>query len=160
MGYCHKMAIWICCETDCVRRLCFIYHYNSVVFGTADSEFKSILKNRNSFIKIIFSLKNFTSFAFWTRFIHFVFSLTYFFVDCMYMGVAYKSGSSFPKGDGCNRCTCMDTGDISCDQHSCLPCKLRCIFFICRWEKTNVIRLLYQLFFLQTTILKIRRMLE
>ena len=103
----------------------YISYYNSVVFGTADSEFKSILKNRNSFIKIIFSLKNFTSFAFWTRFIHFVFSLTYFFVDCMYMGVAYKSGSSFPKGDGCNRCTCMDTGDISCDQHSCLPCKLR-----------------------------------
>ena len=168
MGYCHKMAIRICCETDCVRRLCFIYHYKSVVFGAADFEFKSILKFRNSFVKIIISLKNFTSFAFWTRIIHFFFSLTYFFVDCMYMGVAYKSGSSFPKGDGCNRCTCMDTGDISCDQHSCLPCKLRNNFLIYKYvdieRKQNVIVLLYiflhQLFLLQTTILKIRRMLE
>ena len=120
----------------------------------------SFLSTETVLWRSYFLFQNFISFDLWTRFIHFVFNLTYFFVDCMYMGVAYKSGSSFPKGDGCNRCTCMDTGDISCDQHSCLPCKLRYIFFICRWEKTNVIRLLYQLFFLQTTILKLRRMLE
>lgn len=49
----------------------------------------------------------------------------FLFLDCIYNGQTYKAGAVFPKGDNCNRCTCMVTGTAFCTKDSCAPSKTK-----------------------------------
>ena len=40
-------------------------------------------------------------------------------VTCTYDGATYVPGDSFPATDGCNTCTCMDSGDVACTLMLC-----------------------------------------
>jgi pacifastin inhibitor LCMII len=33
---------------------------------------------------------------------------------CTYGGKTYPVGASYPAGDGCNECRCLDTGESAC----------------------------------------------
>ena len=38
---------------------------------------------------------------------------------CVYAGTSYAVGEQFPALDGCNTCTCSDTGDVGCTKIAC-----------------------------------------
>lgn len=38
---------------------------------------------------------------------------------CEYEGVSYPVGATFPAGDGCNECTCMEDGSVQCTLALC-----------------------------------------
>ena len=38
---------------------------------------------------------------------------------CHYNGTDHKPGSSYPSTDGCNTCTCSDSGFTSCTEMAC-----------------------------------------
>lgn len=38
---------------------------------------------------------------------------------CSYNGKVYNSGASFDSTDGCNKCTCSDTGSVGCTKMAC-----------------------------------------
>jgi hypothetical protein len=40
-------------------------------------------------------------------------------VTCTYNGQTYQPGQSFPKGDGCNTCTCAADGTVGCTKIQC-----------------------------------------
>ncbi|MCK6509888.1 hypothetical protein L6R29_07990 [Myxococcota bacterium] len=40
--------------------------------------------------------------------------------SCSHLGHAYADGSTFPKGDGCNTCTCTN-GKVGCTEKACPP---------------------------------------
>jgi hypothetical protein len=43
-------------------------------------------------------------------------------LTCLYQGVTYSVGASFPSRDGCNTCGCLDTGmstEIACTDRAC-----------------------------------------
>lgn len=39
---------------------------------------------------------------------------------CSWQGQTYQVGDSFPAGDGCNTCTCMETGEAACTLMGCV----------------------------------------
>ena len=39
---------------------------------------------------------------------------------CVYAGVSYPVGATFPAGDGCNSCTCFAPGDARCTRCACV----------------------------------------
>ena len=47
-----------------------------------------------------------------------VIDLNPFAKSCQYWGKTYKSGESFPAGDGCNSCGCTD-GRVGCTLMAC-----------------------------------------
>ena len=40
-------------------------------------------------------------------------------LGCLYEGVEYSEGDSFPSSDGCNTCYCMEDGKVSCTEMAC-----------------------------------------
>lgn len=44
---------------------------------------------------------------------------------CIYQGVAYPYGASFPAGDGCNTCGCDEYG-VACTQIACPDAGISC----------------------------------
>ena len=43
---------------------------------------------------------------------------------CVVDGVVYEAGDTYPAGDGCNTCTCMDNGMSACTKKYCpAPCE-------------------------------------
>jgi len=40
---------------------------------------------------------------------------------CSYNQQTYKAGESFPSTDGCNTCSCSETGAIACTLRFCAP---------------------------------------
>ncbi len=40
---------------------------------------------------------------------------------CAYNGSTYQSGQSFPSTDGCNTCTCTESGGLACTERACPP---------------------------------------
>lgn len=45
--------------------------------------------------------------------------------SCVYEGVAYKNGDSFPAKDGCNKCVC-NAGQVLCTEKACTPSSQPC----------------------------------
>jgi len=41
---------------------------------------------------------------------------------CEYMGTSHAVGESFPAGDGCNTCECLEGGAVSCTLGLCAGC--------------------------------------
>lgn len=39
--------------------------------------------------------------------------------QCAYNGKSYEPGTTFPSGDGCNSCSCLPGGRVSCTTHAC-----------------------------------------
>ena len=44
--------------------------------------------------------------------------------SCFYYGVEYKHGSTIPKADGCNKCTCSNGKADTCTKLPCPPSKV------------------------------------
>ncbi len=40
---------------------------------------------------------------------------------CRWDGRIYDVGDTFPAGDGCNTCHCMEGGEVACTEIACLP---------------------------------------
>ncbi len=40
-------------------------------------------------------------------------------VTCLLNDITYKVGESFPSADGCNTCSCAETGDVICTEKAC-----------------------------------------
>ncbi len=43
-------------------------------------------------------------------------------VTCVHNGSYHGVGDTFPAGDGCNTCSCAETGDVACTRLSCGSC--------------------------------------
>lgn len=46
-------------------------------------------------------------------------SRKYLLSVCDYNGKQYKVGENFPKGDGCNNCSCAPNGRVNCGEKYC-----------------------------------------
>lgn len=42
---------------------------------------------------------------------------------CEWDGAHYAAGETFPAGDGCNTCTCYESGSVQCTTAECLSCE-------------------------------------
>ena len=40
---------------------------------------------------------------------------------CEYNGQGYLEGETFPSTDGCNKCSCMENGNVACTEMYCVP---------------------------------------
>lgn len=67
---------------------------------------------------------------------------------CQHLGRTYAPGNVFGKGDSCNQCTCLESGDVQCTDNKCFQGKQNCyklrhcvITFLKAWhallQKTN-----------------------
>jgi hypothetical protein len=43
-------------------------------------------------------------------------------IACTYDGATYKPGDSFASSDGCNTCSCSDSGNVGCTKRACVAC--------------------------------------
>lgn len=45
---------------------------------------------------------------------------------CQHLGRTYAPGNVFGKGDSCNQCTCLESGDVQCTDNKCFQGKQKC----------------------------------
>ena len=58
------------------------------------------------------------------KFYNETYDVVFFLSGCRHLGVTYTAGEMFPKGDDCNTCKCLRTGDVQCTEKKCHPGKI------------------------------------
>ena len=58
----------------------------------------------------------------------------FYLSGCRHLGVTYTAGEMFPKGDDCNTCKCLRTGDVQCTEKKCHPGKLIAVNTLLQWR--------------------------
>ncbi len=56
---------------------------------------------------------------------------------CEYNGETYDVGETFPAGDGCNTCTCMEGGEVACTEIACPDPQMLCEATGGRWDEQS-----------------------